>query len=276
MLRYENGITKLLVIALLGILSAYYFDLYSPQNLPSKNETYFRLLMLFGTLSFILSVAEYVIPGVSVGRGVFTLGMILAVFSVLCWRGLYVWLLTKPFLREQVVVLGSGQKAAQFVEAIRTRTDLGIDIVGWTGASNSLETSEALTAAVHNLIERQIPRVVVAVKRSPRHIARARTPGTPPEGNPHRRFLDSPREDYGKDQHRRSTTKFDDFLRGIQDQRGRAVCQKNSLNPRIRRNTALPGAYSAVGHYRDKTHFSGADLLLADSSRAQRQKLQAI
>ena len=163
MLRYENGLTKLLVIALLGILSAYYFDLYSPQNLPSKNETYFRLLMLFGTLSFILSLAEYVVPGVSVGHGVFTLGMVIAVFSVLGWRGLYVWLLSKPFLREQVYVLGSGAKAAQFVEAIRKRTDLGLDIVGWTGASNSIETSEALTVAVNNIIQRQIPRAVIAV-----------------------------------------------------------------------------------------------------------------
>ncbi len=163
MLRYEGGLVKLLVIALIGILSAYYFDLYSPQNLPSKNETYFRLLMVFGTLSFLLSMAEYLIPGVSVGRGVFTLGMILAVFSVLCWRGMYVWLLSKPFLREQVYVLGSGAKAEKFVEAIRNRTDLGLDIVGWTGANNSLETYENLTVGIGNLMQKQIPRVVVAV-----------------------------------------------------------------------------------------------------------------
>ncbi len=162
-LRYENGIPKLLIISVFAILSAYYFDLYSPQNLRSKNETYFRLLLLFGTMCFVLSVVGYAFPDFFFGHGIFTLGMFISTLSVLGWRGLYVWLLRKPFLREQVYVLGSGEKAGRFVEAIRERTDLGMDIVGWTGASNSLESIESLTTAIQNLSEKQIPRLVIAV-----------------------------------------------------------------------------------------------------------------
>jgi len=162
-LRYENGLQKLLVISILAILSAYYFDLYSPQNLRSKNETYFRLLLLFGTMCLVLSAVGYFFPDFFFGHGIFTLGMIIATMSVLCWRGLYVWLLKKPFLREQVYVLGSGPKAARFVEAIRERTDLGMDIVGWTGASNSLESMESLSTAVNNILDRPLHRVIVAV-----------------------------------------------------------------------------------------------------------------
>lgn len=162
-LRYENGLQKLLVISILAILSAYYFDLYSPQNLRSKNETYFRLLLLFGTMCLVLSAVGYFFPDFFFGHGIFTLGMIIATMSVLCWRGLYVWLLKKPFLREQVYVLGSGPKASRFVEAIRERTDLGMDIVGWTGASNSLESMESLSTAVNNISDRQLHRVIVAV-----------------------------------------------------------------------------------------------------------------
>jgi sugar transferase (PEP-CTERM system associated) len=162
-LRYENGLQKLLVISILAIFSAYYFDLYSPQNLRSKNETYFRLLLLFGTMCLALSAVGYFFPGFFFGHGIFTLGMAIATMSVLCWRGLYVWLLKKPFLREQVYVLGSGPKAARFVEAIRERTDLGMDIVGWTGASNSLETMESLSTAIENMSDRQVHRLIVAV-----------------------------------------------------------------------------------------------------------------
>ncbi len=162
-LRYENGFIKLLVVSILAIVSAYYFDLYSPQNLRSKNETYFRLLLLFGTMCMVLSAVGYLFPEFLFGRGIFTLGMIIATMSVLCWRGLYVWLLKKPFLREQVYVLGSGPKAGRFVEAIREREDLGMDVVGWTGASNSLETMESLSTALANLAGRHLHRVVVAV-----------------------------------------------------------------------------------------------------------------
>src|SRR5205814_1509911 len=138
-------------------------DLYSPQNLRSKNETYFRLLMLFGTMCLVLSAVGYFFPQFFFGHGIFTLGMVIATLSVFGWRALYVWMLKMPFLREQVYVLGSGPKAARFVEAIRLRADLGMDIVGWTGASNSLETLESLTTAVTNVSGRQIPRVIVAV-----------------------------------------------------------------------------------------------------------------
>ena len=162
-LRYENGLQKLLIISILAILSAYYFDLYSPQNLRSKNETYFRLLLLFGSMCLVLSAVGYFFPEFFFGHGIFTLGMMIATMSVLCWRGLYVWMLKKPFLREQVYVLGSGPKAARFVDAIRERTDLGMDVVGWTGASNSLETMESLATAVELISNRQIPRVIVAV-----------------------------------------------------------------------------------------------------------------
>jgi sugar transferase (PEP-CTERM system associated) len=162
-LRYENGFSKMLVISVFAIFSAYYFDLYSPQNLRSKNETYFRLLMLFGTMCLVLSVVGYAFPEFFLGHGIFTLGMVIATMSVLCWRGLYVWMLKKPFLREQVYVLGSGAKASRFVDAIRERTDLGMDIVGWSGASNSLESMESLATAVVNITDRQIQRVIIAV-----------------------------------------------------------------------------------------------------------------
>lgn len=162
-LRYENGLTKLLIVSILAIVSAYYFDLYSPQNLRSKNETYFRLLLLFGTMCLALSAVGYFFPEFFFGRGIFTLGMIIATISVLCWRGLYVWMLKKPFLREQVYVLGSGPKAGRFVDAIRERADLGMDIIGWTGASNSLESMESLTTAINNLQDKHVQRVVVAV-----------------------------------------------------------------------------------------------------------------
>ena len=74
-LRYENGFSKMLVISVFAIFSAYYFDLYSPQNLRSKNETYFRLLMLFGTMCLVLSVVGYAFPEFFLGHGIFTLGM---------------------------------------------------------------------------------------------------------------------------------------------------------------------------------------------------------
>lgn len=75
------------------------------------------------------------------------------------------WLLRQPYLRERVYVLGSGERAARLVETIRTRRDVGMEVVGWAGSLvDGAADHRSLASAVRGLLGRtSVDRLVLAV-----------------------------------------------------------------------------------------------------------------
>ena len=63
-LNYEYGGLKILGLTILTLLCSYYFDLYEPQRISARWEIYFRLLLVLGFLSFLLSAIIYEFPTV--------------------------------------------------------------------------------------------------------------------------------------------------------------------------------------------------------------------
>lgn len=164
-LNYENGLYKILAVAIASILAFYYFDLYSPQKLTSKWETYFRLFLVLGMLSLAIAALGYIDPAFMFGGNIFALGILILTFSLLSWRALYMVLLRQPALRERIYVLGSGERAQRFVEAIRSRSDLGMDVVGWAGANTGVLNREELGDKLKALFDREhIHRIIVALQ----------------------------------------------------------------------------------------------------------------
>lgn len=164
-LNYEGGYVKILGIAGLAMLCAYYFDLYDFQRLPSRGETYFRLLMQLATMSFLLAALAVLFPHSMVGNGVFLMGLVILTFALLGWRAVYGWMARQPMLRERVYVLGGGERAQRLVHALRTRHELGMDVVGWVGAmGNGSLTRENLSQALLPLRNsKAVDRVIVAL-----------------------------------------------------------------------------------------------------------------
>ena len=80
-LRYENGLDRVCLLAVVIVLAAYYFDLYSPQKLTSAGETYFRLCLLLGCASTIMAIAAYFDPTLMLAPGVLTIGITLSSLS---------------------------------------------------------------------------------------------------------------------------------------------------------------------------------------------------
>ncbi len=134
-LGYEDGIYKVLAITGVALLCFYYFDLYDMQLVSEKGETLFRLLTVLGVLSLVLAGTEYWFPDLLLGRDVFLLGLLILTTALIGWRRTYAWLMARPILRERVYVLGSGKRAQRLVEALRSRPDLGLEVVGWAGAT---------------------------------------------------------------------------------------------------------------------------------------------
>ncbi len=164
-LNYEGGFLKILGVSGLAMLCAYYFDLYDLQRLPSRGEIYFRLLMQLATMAFLLAALAVVFPRFLGAQGVVLVGLVILTFALLGWRATYSWLLRQPMLRERVYVLGGGERAQRLVHALRTRHELGMDVVGWVGAmGNGSLTRENLSLALQPLrAAKSVDRVIVAL-----------------------------------------------------------------------------------------------------------------
>ena len=165
-LSYEQGMYKILAITFLVVMCSYYFDLYAPQLLVSRGETWFRLLLVLGTSSFLLAGVGYYFPNVMLGQHADVFGLIILTVGLMLWRGGYAWLLQQPYFSERIYVLGSGERAQRLVEAIRSRKDLGMEVVGWAGAfGNGGSDRDSLATALRGLVESQRPvdRVIVAL-----------------------------------------------------------------------------------------------------------------
>jgi len=163
----HHGILKIAVLTILTILCAYYFDLYEPQQLSAPWEIYFRLLLVIGCLSLLLSLVIFMFPQMDIARYVFLLGLALVVTFLILWRRTFEWISGKAMFRERVYVLGNGPIAANLIDAIRNRKEAGMEVVEFNGP---LPSSPDGIHSYHEDIERltalkpPVHRIVIAME----------------------------------------------------------------------------------------------------------------
>ncbi|KAA6458316.1 TIGR03013 family PEP-CTERM/XrtA system glycosyltransferase [Acidobacteria bacterium AB60] len=163
-LTYENGIVKILTITCAVLLLSYYLDLYAPTQV-SRAETYFRIFTVVGILSICLGATVYLRPDFTLRAGHYSFAILILLFSLVGWRAFYGWIVHTRIFRDRVFVLGTGDRARQLVEAIRSRPDLGLDVIGWDSTRISEEsTQESMALSLRNLQKNgNVHRVVVAM-----------------------------------------------------------------------------------------------------------------
>jgi sugar transferase (PEP-CTERM system associated) len=166
-LNYEYGALKIGVLTVLTLLCSYYFDLYEPQRISGRWEIYFRLLLVLGFLSFLLSAIIYVFPDADIAHNVLLIGLIFLTAALVTWRSAYGWILGRGIFRERVYVLGFGERAKTIVETLHARRDTGMEVVGWeTPPADKMERKETFRAALEAFREpnQRIDRVIVALE----------------------------------------------------------------------------------------------------------------
>jgi sugar transferase (PEP-CTERM system associated) len=164
LLNYEYGYLKIVVATAAVLVFSHLFDLYEPAQWNAKGELYFRLLLVPGILALMLAVLAYVFPRALISNNSVVLGLMLVTVALFSWRMAYAWMLQKPYLRERVYVLGIGERAQRLVTGLRTRSELGVEIVGWSGNLEGAQTREAIATHLMELIqEHGVHRVIVAM-----------------------------------------------------------------------------------------------------------------
>jgi sugar transferase (PEP-CTERM system associated) len=166
-LNYEYGALKIASLTVLTLLCSYYFDLYEPQRISARWEIYFRLLLVLGFLSFLLSAVIYVFPTIDIAHYVLLLGLTFLTVAMVAWRSAYEWIIGREIFREHVYVLGAGERAQMVVEMLRTRKDAGMEVVGYDTLSfDKAERKEAFIAALDGFRGPNpgVDRVIVALE----------------------------------------------------------------------------------------------------------------
>jgi sugar transferase (PEP-CTERM system associated) len=166
-LNYEYGALKILALTVITLLFSYYFDLYEPQRISARWEIYFRLLLVLGFLSFLLSAVIYVFPTVDIAHYVLLLGLMFLTLGLLVWRSAYEWIIGQKIFRERVYVLGGGERAQMIVHMLNERKDAGMEVVGFGPASaDKAERKESFSQALESFRGKTptVNRVIVAME----------------------------------------------------------------------------------------------------------------
>ena len=163
-LNFEDGYWKILAVTCLTLLCSHWLDLYNPARWGAKGELYLRLMLLIGSLSFVLGAIEFLFPSFNMGQETFVLAVAILTVALFGWRKLYVWFARAPYLREHVYLLGSGPEAEDLLDRLRTQLELGVEVVGWSGSLNGNITRESLAKdLVDTCSLRGVHRIVVAL-----------------------------------------------------------------------------------------------------------------
>ncbi len=162
-LNYEYGYIKILVVTALVLICFHWFDLYDPARFNAKGDLYFRLLLVPGLTALMLAFVGFVFPRFLLGNGSSLVGLIILTLALFGWRTAYGWLVQQPYLRERVYVLGTGERAQRLVQGLRQRSELGIEVVGWTGNVEGALTREAVASHLMDLVDEGVHRVIVAM-----------------------------------------------------------------------------------------------------------------
>ena len=135
-----------------------------PQVCGAKWDQTFRLLLVLGFVALALSAVGYLFPRFLPGNGSLLAGLVILTFLLFGWRAAYSWMVQQPYLRERVYVLGTGERAQRLVNGLRERSELGVEVVGWTGRLEGELTRDTVAShLVEHAQEDGVHRVIVAM-----------------------------------------------------------------------------------------------------------------
>jgi sugar transferase (PEP-CTERM system associated) len=163
-LNYEGGYLRIVFVTLAVLLFSHWLDLYDPRCFSEKREVYFRLLVVQGVLAFLLATLGFLFPRFLPRNNSALAGLVILTLMLLGWRAAYGWIVQQPYFRERVYVLGTGERAQRLVNGLRSRPELGVEVVGWSGNMEGAVTRDTVAAHLVEQIQfNPIHRVIVAM-----------------------------------------------------------------------------------------------------------------
>ena len=124
-------VLRVMLIVLVIQLGFYYFDLYDSKIFRERKRMGFLLLGSLGTSTIFLAVIYYLIPFLTVGRGIFAISLFLVLIFTYSWRVLYSYVIKSWGPKEKILIIGTGELAKKIKSEILDNGYEGFEIVGF-------------------------------------------------------------------------------------------------------------------------------------------------
>lgn len=132
----STTIYTIFVFVLVLLFSAHLMEVYEFSRNTKKREILINILFSTATSFSLLSIVYYLDPDVMLGRGVLIISLLLFAFSQFCWHALYLVGRNHPRFLQRVLVLGTGELAAQIGEMISSGRS-SFTLAGYTTCSGA-------------------------------------------------------------------------------------------------------------------------------------------
>jgi sugar transferase (PEP-CTERM system associated) len=167
----QRGWLKILLVMVVVQGFFFMFDLYDLRMIRQRAVLYIRILQAIGLASITQAIIFYALPQITIGRGVFTVSLLLMLTMMTCWRIFAMWLLGHPQMAERVIILGTDQNAINLAREVLDHREHGYKVVGFIGDDPKLVGQSlinpsviGLTSQIGELVERyRADRIVVAI-----------------------------------------------------------------------------------------------------------------
>jgi len=164
-LNFEYGYYKIFIVTTVVLLCSHWFDLYKLTNFDARGGLYFRVLLVPAIVALTLAAVGHVFPRALLANTALLFGLVILTLGLVGWRSVYPWLAQQSFLQQRVYVLGRGDRARRLVHGLRQVSELGIDVVGWSGTMEGTVTREDLATDMMSRVKQAaVHRVIVAME----------------------------------------------------------------------------------------------------------------
>lgn len=148
----QRGWLKILLLTVIGQGAFYLFDLYDFRMIRQHITLYTRIFQALGLEAITLALIFYMLPQVTIGRGVFLVSLVLMLTVMVSWRLLVMWLLGHPRLTDRVLILGTGEQAIRLAREMLERRENGYSVVGFVGTDPRLVGQSLINPSVVGVI----------------------------------------------------------------------------------------------------------------------------
>jgi FlaA1/EpsC-like NDP-sugar epimerase len=120
-----------MLIVVVNQVVFYYFDLYDSKTFRERKKMAILLLGSLGASSIFLAVIYYLIPFLTLGRGIFAISLFFILIFTFSWRVIYSYALKAWVSKEKILIIGTGELAKKVKSEILDNGYEGFEIVGF-------------------------------------------------------------------------------------------------------------------------------------------------
>ena len=133
--RVNHFVLKIMLIVVVNQVVFYYFDLYDSKTFRERKKMAILLLGSLGASSIFLAVIYYLIPFLTLGRGIFAISLFFILIFTFSWRVIYSFALKAWVPKEKILIIGTGELAKKVKSEILDNGYEDFEIVGFIDES---------------------------------------------------------------------------------------------------------------------------------------------